>query len=62
MTGGNRSPAKPAMFSDKQIEAAAKAWLEWQFESQKWETASPAMKKKFLEGAQVILKAVEKTP
>lgn len=50
------------MFSDKQIEAAAKAWLEWQFKDQLWENASPAMKKKFLEGAQVILKAVEKTP
>ncbi len=47
------------MFSDKQIEAAAKAWLEWQFEGQKWKNASPAMRKRFLEGAKIILGAAE---
>ena len=51
MTGGST----PSMFSDKQIEAAAKAWLEWQFQGQEWETASAAMKKKFREGARIIL-------
>jgi hypothetical protein len=54
MTGG---PVVPTLFSDKQVEAAAKAWLEWQFDGQKWETASDSMKAKFLDGARVILSA-----
>lgn len=54
MTGG---PVVPILFSDKQVEAAAKAWLEWQFDGQKWETASASMRAKFLAGARVILVA-----
>ena len=56
MTG---SPVVPIPFSDKQVEAAAKAWLEWQFDGQKWETASASMKAKFMAGARVILTAAE---
>jgi hypothetical protein len=62
MTGGSRSPGGPVSFSEKQVEVAAKAWLEWQFDGQTWEKASPAMKNKFLEGARVILSAVSETP
>jgi len=46
-------------FSEKQVHAAAKAWLEWQFKGQEWETASSAMKEKFLVGSRVILLAVK---
>ena len=39
------------------VEAAAKAWMEWQFPGRTWETASPGMRAKFIEGARVILRS-----
>jgi len=42
---------------EKQVEAAARAWLAWQFPGRKWETAVPAMQDKFREGARVVLRA-----
>ena len=62
MKRGHQSPIMLTGLSEKQVRAAAKAWLEWQFGGQRWEDASPAMKERFLEGARVILDAVNKTP
>ena len=42
---------------EDQVEAAARAWLEWQFKGQDWDTASSDLKKKFREGARSILEA-----
>lgn len=45
---------------DAQIEAAAKAWMTWQFKKASWDSASPAMKDKFREGARLVLLAAAK--
>lgn len=37
--------------TDEQIDAAAKAWLEWQFPGRKWDRASEQMKNAFRDGA-----------
>lgn len=44
-------------FSVVQIEAAAKAWMEWQFSNMTWEMATAKMRSRFIEGAIVILTA-----
>lgn len=59
MVEGPTPPVMLCGFSEKQVHAAAKAWLEWQFKGQEWETASSAMKEKFLVGSRVILLAVK---
>lgn len=41
----------------EEIEAAAKAWLEWQFPGRPWEDAVEAMKQKFRDGATEALRA-----
>ena len=43
--------------SEEQVEAAAKAWLSWQFPGRSWEDAVPSMKKKFRDGARRSLAA-----
>lgn len=40
-----------------EIEAAARAYLEWQFKGRRWDSASSSMKEKFREGARVALRA-----
>ena len=44
-------------FTDEQVEAAAKAWMTWQFPGRRWEDAVPSMKAKFREGARKALVA-----
>lgn len=50
--------------SDRQVEAAARAWLEWQFPGRSFDAAGSSMKSKFREGARVVLMAAsrESTP
>jgi len=43
--------------SDRQIEAAAKAFMAWQFPGRAWDDAVPAMKDKFRDGARRALRA-----
>jgi hypothetical protein len=44
--------------SSEEVEAAAKAWLHFQFQGKwTWESAAPALKEKFREGAKQILVA-----
>jgi len=43
--------------TEVEIEAAARAWLDWQFPGRYWNTATQAMKDKFREGAKVVLQA-----
>jgi hypothetical protein len=43
--------------SEPQIEAAAKAWMAWQFPGRAWDDAVPAMKAKFMDGARRALRA-----
>jgi hypothetical protein len=43
--------------SEQQVEAAARAWLEWTFPARDWNTAPPAMRDKFREGARASLRA-----
>lgn len=43
--------------SSDEIEAAAKAWLTWQFNGKSWETATPQLQEKFREGARIVLSA-----
>lgn len=42
---------------ETQVEAAAKAWLEWQFKGRRWEDAVPSLRESFLKGSRVILAA-----
>lgn len=44
-------------FTEEQVEAAAKAWMSWQFPGRSWEDAVPAMKEKFRDGARRALTA-----
>lgn len=37
--------------TDEQVEAAARAWMAWQFPGRDWDDAVSSMKKKFLTGA-----------
>lgn len=46
----------------RQIEAAAKTWVEWQFESVKWEDLEEKTKKKFREAAKKILDSAMNIP
>ena len=48
--------------SDQQIEAAARAYLGWQFPGRTWETAIEGMKAKFREGARIALRAAYDVP
>jgi len=41
------------------VEAAARAWLKWQF-GKEWDTAVSDLQEKFREGARVILSAADK--
>jgi len=43
--------------SEAEIEAAAKAWLSWQFPGRDWDTAVDVMKDRFRDGARVVLRA-----
>lgn len=40
-----------------QVEAAARAWMTWQFPGRDWEDAVPEMKDKFRDGARRALQA-----
>jgi len=40
-----------------EVEAAARAWMTWQFPGRDWEGAVESMKQKFREGARVVLRA-----
>lgn len=44
---------------DIRVEAAAKAWLQWQF-GRDWDTAVPELQNKFREGAKVVLVAADR--
>jgi hypothetical protein len=43
--------------TEEEIEAAAKAWMSWQFPGRAWEDAVENMKQKFLDGAHRALRA-----
>lgn len=43
--------------TNDEVEAAAKAWLTWQFQGRTWETATPQLQDKMREGARVVLAA-----
>jgi hypothetical protein len=43
--------------TDRQIEAAARAWMTWQFPGRAWEDAVPELKDKFRDGAKRALLA-----
>jgi hypothetical protein len=43
--------------TEEQIEAAAKAWMSWQFPGRSWDDAVPALKDKFKDGAKKALLA-----
>jgi hypothetical protein len=43
--------------TEQQVEAAARAWMTWQFPGRAWEDAVPAMKSKFRDGARLALLA-----
>lgn len=43
--------------SEEQVEAAAKAYMAWQFPGRDWDDAVPALKNKFREGARLALSA-----
>lgn len=43
--------------SPQEIEAAAKAWMAWQFPGRSWDDATEVMKKRFRSGAIVVLRA-----
>lgn len=57
-TGSEELPTDITIhFSPAQIQAAAKAWLEWQFKGRKWEEATDSMREKFIEGTIIVLSA-----
>lgn len=41
--------------SEEQVEAAAKAWMSWQFPNRDWDEAVPEMKNMFKTGARKAL-------
>lgn len=43
--------------TEEQVEAAAKAYMAWQFPGRDWDDAVPALKDKFREGARRALAA-----
>jgi hypothetical protein len=43
--------------TDRQVEAAAKAWMTWQFPGRSWEDAIPVMRDRFRDGARKALRA-----
>jgi hypothetical protein len=43
--------------SEEQVEAAAKAWMSWQFPNRDWDEAVPEMKDMFKTGARKALVA-----
>jgi len=43
--------------SEEQVEAAAKAWMSWQFPNRDWDEAVPAMKDMFRTGARKAFNA-----
>lgn len=43
--------------SEEQVEAAAKAWMSWQFPNRDWDEAVPAMRDMFKTGARKALVA-----
>lgn len=49
--------ASKSIPSNEQIDAAAEAWLTWQFPGRTWNSATSAMKDKFRAGAKIILSA-----
>ena len=53
----NPSMALPREPSERQVEAAAMAWMTWQFPGRAWEDAVPEMKDKFRDGARRALLA-----
>jgi len=48
--------------TERQIEAAAKAFMAWQFPGRSWDDAVPTMKDKFLVGARLALRAAAFVP
>lgn len=57
MLSSNVAPMGRYNPSEQQVEAAARAWLGWQFPGRTWETALDGMKEKMREGARVVLRA-----
>ena len=51
------SGPRPREPSERQVEAAAQAWMTWQFPGRDWDDAVPAMKNKFRDGARRALLA-----
>ena len=43
--------------TERQIEAAARAWMAWQFPGRAWDDAVPELRDKFREGARLVLQA-----
>jgi len=43
--------------TETEVEAAARAWLSWQFPGREWDTAVESMRNRFRDGAKVVLRA-----
>ena len=54
--GGHTQDYEPEP-SEEEVEAAARAWLSWQFPGRDWDTAVDAMREKFRDGARIVLRA-----
>jgi hypothetical protein len=48
--------------TSRQVEAAAKAWMTWQFPGRSWDDAVPELKDKFRDGARHALIAAASVP
>jgi hypothetical protein len=54
--------AMPPEPTERQVEAAARAWMTWQFPGRAWEDAVPSMQNKFRDGARrALLAALNET-
>lgn len=54
---GDQAIGQSRGLTERQIDAAAKAWMEWQFPGRSWDDAVPEMRAKFREGARCALTA-----
>lgn len=50
-------PTNGIVPTDRQVEAAARAWMSWQFPGRAWDDAIPEMQAKFRDGARRALAA-----
>lgn len=56
--GKKAHPVEPGL---TEVDAAARAWFEWQFKGRRWDEAPASMQEKFREGALQALRAAYET-